>query len=167
MVKKKKTKNSGRTRCRPKAEIASEHIVHGQKAAAEYAGVSVRTIRNWKSAGMPVAAGGGYIRGMLDFYRKNEGLQPTEEKKQAMSADADYKTIRAKLLQMELDVNQGKLLPFEEIERGRVNRILTVKRALLGLGRKLAPQLARIKDEKRIAAIINAECRDMIKSFGG
>ena len=150
-----------------KAAVAAEQLVHGQKAAAAYAGVSVRTIRNWKAEGMPVAADGGYFKGMLDFYKKNEGRQPTEERKAGLAADADYKTIRATLLQMELDVKQGKLVPFEEIERGRVNRILTVKRALLGLGRMLAPQLAKVKDEKRIAAIINTECRDMIKSFSG
>ena len=176
MVKKKKTKNSSRTRRKPEsknssrsrrkaARIASDHIVVGQKAAAEYAGVSVRTIRYWKAAGMPVAEGGGYIKGMLDFYKKNEGLQPTEEKKQALSADADYKTTRARLLQMELDVKQGKLLPADDIAAGRVARILTVKRALLGLGRQLAPQLAKLTDERRIAAVINKEARNIIKGF--
>ena len=152
---------------RKAGHIASDHIVTGQKAAAEYAGVSVRTIRYWKAAGMPVAEGGGYIKGMLDFYKKSEGIQPTEEKKQALSADADYKTTRARLLQMELDVRQGKLLPAEDIQAGRVARILTVKRALLGMGRKLAPQLARLTDERRIAAVINNECKDIIKSFSG
>jgi hypothetical protein len=66
---------------------------------------------------------------------------------------------------MELDVRQGKLVPLEEIEAGRIARILTVKRALLGLGRKLAPQLAKIREEKRIAALINQEVRDMIDGF--
>ena len=171
-VKKTKTGKSHKKRAtsdkrRATGKIASDHILTGQKAAAAYAGVSVRTIRYWKAAGMPVAEGGGYIKGFLDFYKKNEGLQPTEEKKAALSADADYKTTRAKLLQMELDVKTGRLIAADEIEAGRVARILTVKRALLGLGRKLAPQLARIRDEKAIAAVINAECRDIIKSFSG
>ena len=150
-----------------KSRLAEGQVLTGQKAAAAYAGVSVRTIRYWKAAGMPVAEGGGYIKGMLDFYKKNEGLQPTEEKKAALSADADYKTTRARLLAMELDLKQGKLLAADEIKAGRVARILTVKRALLGLGRKLAPQLAKITDEKRIAAVINNECRNIIKGFSG
>ena len=164
---KKTKKRATSDKRRATSKIAADQIVKGQKAAAAYAGVSVRTIRNWKAEGMPVAADGGYIKGFLDFYRKNEGQQPTEERKAGLAADADYKTIRAKLLAIELDVKQGRLIPAEEIEAGRVNRIITVKRALLGLGRKLAPQLARIKDEKRIAAIINTECREMIKGFSG
>ena len=170
MAKSRKTKNNQLSVINnhsKRSAFASDQVVLGQKAAAAYAGVSVRTIRNWKAAGMPVAEGGGYIKGMLDFYRKNEGLQPTAERKAGLAADADYKTVRAKLLQMELDVKQGRLLAADEIEAGRVNRILAVKRALLGLGRKLAPQLAKVKDAKRIAAIINTECRDIIKSFGG
>ena len=163
----KKKKRDTRSAKRGTPSIAAEQIVTGQKAAAAYAGVSVRTIRNWKAEGMPVAEGGGYIKGFLDFYKKNEGRQPTEEKKQAMSADADYKATRAKLLQMELDVKTGRLVPVDEIEAGRVARILTVKRALLGLGRKLAPQLVKLKNEGRIAAVINAECRAIIKSFSG
>ena len=163
----KKKKRDTRSAKRATSKIADGQIVTGQKAAAAYAGVSVRTIRNWKAQGMPVAENGGYIKGFLDFYKKNEGHQPTEEKKQAMSADADYKSTRAKLLQMELDVKQGRLVPVDEIEAGRVARILTVKRALLGLGRKLAPQLVKLKNEGRIAAVINAECRDIIKSFSG
>ena len=160
-----KSKKATGDKRRATSKLAADQIVTGQKAAAEYAGVSVRTIRNWKADGMPVAAGGGYIKGFLDFYRKNEGRQPTEEKKQAMSADADYKSTRAKLLAMELDIKQGKLVPADEIEAGRIARILTVKRALLGLGRKLAPQLVKLKNEGRIAAVINAECRNIIKSF--
>ena len=160
----KKTKKRA-TSDKRRTTIMADQIVKGQKLAAAYAGVSVRTIRNWKSDGMPVAADGGYIKGFLDFYKKNEGRQPTEERKAGLAADADYKTIRAKLLAIELDVKQGRLIPADEIEAGRINRIITVKRALLGLGRKLAPQLARIKDERKIAAIINTECREMIKGF--
>lgn len=164
----KKLESKGRKKQKKKpakAAIAAESIVKGQAAAAAYAGVSVRTIRNWKKEGMPVAEGGGYIKGMLDFYKKNEGSRPTEAKTKGQTADAEYKDAKAQLMQMELLLRQGKLVPIEEIEAGRVNRIITVKRALLGLGRKLAPQLAKVKTEKKIAAIINTEARDMIESF--
>ena len=147
--------------------FAQKDILPTQKAAAEFAGVSVRTIQKWKAAGMPCVEGGGYFKGILEFYKENQGHQPTEERRAGLAADADYKAIRAKLLQMELDVKQGKLVPIEEIERGRITRILTVKRALLGLGRKLAPQLAKLKDTRKINNIINAEARSIIKGFSG
>ena len=147
--------------------FAQKDILPNQKAAAEFAGVSVRTIQKWKAAGMPCVEGGGYFKGILKFYKENRGHQPTEERRAGLAADADYKTIRAKLLQMELDVKQGKLVPIEEIEKGRIARILTVKRALLGLGRKLAPQLVKLKDARQISKIINTEARSIIKGFSG
>jgi phage terminase Nu1 subunit (DNA packaging protein) len=164
MVSRKAKKRKARKK---NGQIAAELVVAGQKEAAAYAGVSVRTIRNWKAAGMPVAADGGYIKNLLDFYKNNEGKQPTEEKKQALSADADYKTVRAKLLAMELAVKQGELVSIKEIEKGRVARILAVKRALLGLGRKFAPRLVHIKDERKMAAVINEQMKEIIRRFSG
>ena len=166
----KYSKNSSRSRRTPKSDksaMADAELVKTQKEAAKYSGVSERTIRRWVKAGMPRTEAGRYIKAMLDFYKDNEGNQPTEAKAKGQLADVEYKDAKAKLMQMELEVKQGKLVPAADIEAGRVNRILAVKRALLGLGRKLAPQLAKIRDERKVQKIINAEVRDMIEAFSG
>jgi len=49
----------------------------------------------------------------------------------------------------------------------QVARIQAIKREFLGLGRKLAPQLARLKDPRKIQARINAQIREIITTFTG
>jgi len=74
---------------------------------------------------------------------------------------------KAKLLAMDLKVRTGELIERQEIERQWVQRIQAVKRAFLGLGRKLAPQLARLKDPRKIQARIDAQIREIITTFAG
>ena len=147
------------------AAIAADQLIKTQKLAAQFAGVSTRTIRNWVKDGMPRTGEGYYIKTFLDFYKNNEGKQPTEAKAKGQVADAEYKDAKARLMQIELDIKLGKLVSMEDIERRTVAQILAVKRALLGLGRKLAPQLAKIKDVKKIRIRIDAETRDIIEGF--
>ena len=167
-LKKLEEKDKSKAKEKPKAKaaaIADGEILKTQKEAAAYAEVSTRTVRRWVEAKMPRTEAGHYIKAMLIFYRDNEGNQPTEAKAKGQAADADYKGAKARLMEIELSVKEGKLIPADQIEAGRVARILAVKRALLGLGRKLAPQLAKIKDERKIQNIINNEARAMIKGF--
>ena len=164
----KDSKNSSRTRRKPKpgkSALADAEIIKTQKEAAKYSGVSERTIRRWVKAGMPRTETGQYIKAMLTFFKENEGSQPTKAKARKEEASADKTEAQAKLIRMELEVEQGKLIPAADIETGRVNRILAVKRALLGLGRKLAPQLVKIKDERKVQKIINDETRSIIQAF--
>jgi len=142
--------------------------LNSQKAAAKYAQVTVRTIRRWVKAGMPTGKLNGktiYIKEMLDFYKLNEGKETSGDRKREQKAQADYKTTKAQLLELELKIKQGQLIACEDIERERIVRILTVKRALLGLGRTLAPQLAKTKDPRKIQSRIDKEVRLIIEKF--
>ena len=160
------TKKSAKSASKQKAAaIADGEIIRTQALAGRYAGVSERTVRRWVKAGMPKTEAGHYIKAMLDFYKKNEGNQPTEAKKKGQTADAEYKDAKARLMQMELEVKQGTLVPLAEIEQGRIKRILMVKRALLGLGRQMAPQIAKIRDERKVQKIINDVVRNIIEGF--
>lgn len=155
---------------KPKAKAAlvtERELVKTQRLAGRYAGVTERTIRRWTKAGMPRTEAGHYFKAMLDNYKANEGSQPTAAKKKGQTADADYKDAKAKLMQMDLDVKQGQLVPLGEIEQGRIRRILAVKRSLLGLGRTLAPQLANVRDERKVRKIINDVVKGIIEGFSG
>jgi len=149
-----------------KSHIASEHVIDTQKEAARYAGVNPRTVRRWVEAGMPKTEDGKYIRQMLDIYKANEGSKASEHKDKKIEAEADYKNIKAKLAQLELDEKAGVLISRDESQRGIVRKIIAVKRALLGQGRKLAPILA-MKDERKIKKIIDKENREIIAAFAG
>jgi len=146
-------------------DLAAEQIITTQKEAAKYAGVSTRTIRRWTNAGMSRTEAGCYIKSMLDFYRAHEGSAPTKDKERQQTADADAKEVKAKLLAMELELKQGQLVHRDEMERENIRKIITVKRALLGQGRKLASRLARLKDPRKIQALIDAENRTIIEGF--
>ena len=142
--------------------------LNSQKAAAKYAKVNTRTIRRWVQAGMPTGKLDGktiYIAEMLDFYKLNEGSQTSGDRKREQKAQADYKTTKAQLLELELKIKQGELIERDSIEKERILRILTVKRALLGLGRTLAPQLATIKNPRKIQSRIDKEVRTIIEKF--
>jgi hypothetical protein len=165
-LKKLEDKAKSKKKIKPKrkaAAFADAEIIKTQANAAKYAGKSVRTIRRWVKAGMPRTESGHYIKAMLDFYKINEGNQPTEAKKRSQDADAGIKEKKDKLLQLQLEEKQRDF--DAELERALVQRIPVIKRPFLGMGRKLAPQLANIRDERKIQRIINDEVRDIIRSF--
>lgn len=51
-------------------QTEKDEIIKGQRAAAAYAGVSVRTIRNWKAEGMPLSQDGCYIKSELRAFKR-------------------------------------------------------------------------------------------------
>jgi len=147
------------------AAIIDGELVKSQRLAGRYAGVSERTVRRWVKAGMPRTEAGQYFKAMLDVYKSNEGSQPTEAKKRSQDADAGIKEKKDKLLQMQLDEKQRD---FEaELERALVQRALILKRALMGQGRKLGPQLANTRDARKCQKIIDDDNRAIIEGFAG
>ena len=149
-----------------KAAFATEQIIKTQKQAAEYAGVKTRTIRRWLAAGMPRTQDGHYIRNMLDFYKRNEGHEVSEDRKREASAQADYKTTKATLLEMELKLKQGRLLPREDIEKETVRKIIGVKRGLLGMVRKIAARVPP-RYRREVELIATEEVTSLINDFAG
>lgn len=62
-------------------QAIAEHIIETEQLAAEYAGVSVETIRQWALDGMPVTENGQFLKPWLDLYLETDG-NPTEEQRQ-------------------------------------------------------------------------------------
>jgi DNA-binding transcriptional MerR regulator len=146
-------------------QAASDSIIADQKKAAKYAGVSDRTIRRWVKEKMPLTNKGHYIKHFLDVWKQNDGKPPTEEKNRQQKAEAEYKELKTKLLQIEFDIKTGKLIPLENIQKDRIQKIQMVKRALLGLGRKLAKNLTGLNEPREIQAIIDQEVKGIIEGF--
>jgi predicted NUDIX family NTP pyrophosphohydrolase len=115
---------------------------------------------------MPIVKGGGYFKAILDHYKKTGGRDYDEDTNRHKKAEADVKEIKAKLLELELKIKQGRLLPFEEIEVDRLKRISAVKRQLLGLPRKLAPRLEGKNEAERLE-MIKTEIEYCIRIFSG
>ncbi|MGB7581956.1 MAG: hypothetical protein WBL85_05855 [Sedimentisphaerales bacterium] len=64
-----------------KQQIA-KHIIATEELAAEFAGVTVETIRQWVKNGMPMTEAGEYLKPWLDLYLQTDG-NPTDEDKQS------------------------------------------------------------------------------------
>ena len=160
----KKQKRSG-TAKRGKAQIAAEQIIKTQKEAARYASVNTRTIRRWVKNGMPRTEQGFYIKGMLDFYKKNEGIAPDEDRLRQQKAEASLKETKFQLAELELKFKQGEFLKREDYEKQQIAKIIAVKRALLGLGRKIAPRVAKLRNVRGVQKIINEEMKSIIERF--
>jgi len=163
-VAKKKRKRKGRL-----AAIAEGQILRTQRAAATYASCSARTVRRWLKEGMLTALLDGktvYIKSQLDFFKRNEGSQPTEAKIKGQTADAEYKNAKAKLMQMELELKQGELIRREDFDQRDIAKVLAVKRSLLGLGRRVAGRFPP-EMQWKLKMVINKEVRIIIAGFAG
>lgn len=168
---KKKKKKGPRAKARKGqiTAIADDQVLRTQREAATYASVSARTIRNWVNEGMLTAQQDGktvFIKSQLDFFKRNAGKQQTEAKTKGQTADAKYKDAKAKLMEMQLESQQGELVRLVDVQQERITRIQVVKRALLGLPRTLPPLLEG-KAAKRMQAIIRKEVLRIIAGFAG
>lgn len=141
--------------------------LNSQKAAAKYAKVNTRTIRRWVANGMPTGKLKGktiYIAEMLDFYKESEGNQGSPDRKREQKAQADYKTTKATLLELELKIKQGELIEREQIERENIRKILTVKRGIFGMVRKVVAAVpARYR--RKVQTLAEAEAKNLIEGF--
>lgn len=162
--KKQKSKSKNQTA----AEIAGAEIIESQTEAARFVGKSARTIRRWLKEGMLTATRGGkqvYIKSQLKAFAENEGRKPTEHKLLKEKSEAGIKSVREQREIMQYNIERGKWIDKEEEQRRDASKILAVKRALLGQGRKLAMQLAAINDPRKIQALLDKQNRAIIEGF--
>lgn len=149
--------------------MAPDQIVVGTAAAAVYAHVSPRTVRRWVQEGMYADKRDGkriYIKNVLDVFKLHHGKELSQDRKREQTAEADYKEIKAKLLAMDLKVRTGELIECEEIEKQRVERILTVTRGLNAMQRRIivaVPTTCR----KQVKKILDREIKYLRKIFAG
>jgi len=164
-TKKKQNKNQKVQNDKP---FVTQADFNSQAEAARYADVSTRTIRAWKSRGMPVIdlGGGkvGYNKQMLDkFKRMNEG---DELNKQLKTQEIGFKDVKRQLALIQLKEKQGLLVPVEQVETQQVERILAVKRAMLGMVRKLPPRL-KGRSIQQMSKVIRDEVYYILNTFAG
>ena len=139
-----------------------------QAAAAKYAGVDVRTVQRWKAKGMPVIDLGGnrvgYTKAMLDKFKSmgESDSQSAELKAEIIR----LKKVNRELKEMDRDERKGELIPAEQVEREQIDRILAVKRALLGWPRKMPARL-KGRTMTQMANIIRDEVYYVKDVFSG
>ena len=154
--------SNGRTR--EKVAFAKDEVIETQVAAATYAGVSERTIRRWVKSGMMRTERKFYIKSQLEIFRQNEGQAPNEHKVRATKATADVREAQAALLNLELSSKQDLFHSVNVCRQRSSVQIQTVKRALMGMGRKMSLQFPK-KQRRKIMAACNREARTICNNF--
>ncbi len=135
-------------------------IVDTQKEVAQAIGVSVRRIRYMKRAGMPVEDDGRYNVVLIERWRHRH--TGPNDKWESKNKELKYRMAELKFKQM-----AGELISREEVENGRVERIMAVKSAMFQLPRSVAVMLANIRNPREIETYLTEKMREICNTFAG
>lgn len=139
-------------------------LVETQEQVAKAFKVTLRTVQRWIREGMPKTSEGFYDIIEVQAWRllrNNHGIATDTDKEKW---DTKFRQMRALLAEMEYKKCLGELVSRDEVEEGRVQRILTVKTALLALPRYLAPQVVNLEIHKA-EQVIRLRIEEIINDF--
>lgn len=129
-------------------------------------GVSARSVQYWLKDGMPKTPEGHYDLIMIQTWRNNKNKKPEKSNDlDKINWDIKYREYRARLSELDLKKANGLVIDREEVETGRVARIMAVKRSFLLLGRTVAPIIVGM-EAREIQAHIDEKVKEIIKQFG-
>lgn len=137
-------------------------VVEFQEGVARTFGVTERTIRSWIQQGMPVREGGGYD--LAEIYRWKLEKDGESEVNPKHHWETRFRQYKALLAEIDYRKALGELVTKDEMEQGRVQRILIIKKALLGLPARLAPQVVNL-EIKKAEEIIRIRIEEIISDF--
>ena len=155
-------------------------VIVGQKAVAEIFEVTERTVRNWIKAGLPRLSKRRFDRHQVQSWldrrdgqvvspRQPDGHDPLQPflpvERGKDFEDSRMKRARADLLELDLKVRRGELVPRAQVQQMFVNRIMAVKQGLLSLPRALPPQLMVCHTEREMEPVIYKAVRDLLDAF--
>ena len=139
-------------------------VVKTMEEVAKVMDVSHRTVQRWRKDGMPTTKDGFFDLDVIKSWHENRnGSELTEGK---AYWDEKIRKYKASLLELELKKVTGELLPRDEVEKGRIARIIAVKRAFLALPTRLAPVLA-MKEPREIEVELYEAISEIIDEFAG
>jgi len=148
------------------AEAAGSTVVRTMNEVAKVMEVNERTVQRWKREGMPVTKDGFYdLNEIKSWQNEREGNAQRQTEGKAYW-EAKIREYRAGKLKAELEKINEALLSREEVEQGRLMRIIAVKRSFLALPTRIAPTLA-MKEPREIEAILYEAIGEIIDEFAG
>lgn len=151
-------------------------------------GISTKTLRRWAADGCPHQGGGDQpyqfdLAAVVAWSQQNGrtgergrpalGVSPEDIRNgtaglnlRLKRLDADLKRLDAQRKERIERTAMGQLVPVDEVERGRIQRIAIVKTGLLSLPGKLAARLAN-REAPEIQAEIEREVIGLLAQFAG
>jgi hypothetical protein len=130
--------------------------------------VGESAISHWVSRdGCPRGADGTFNLSEVIKWREDRLRLEIDTVANAGGVELDrWRRMRADLVEIQLRRARGELLDRREVETGRVQRILVIKRAMLGLGRSIAPALTGM-ETREICAAIDDRIKQVVREFSG
>jgi len=137
-------------------------IVGTMEEVARVMEVTYRTVQRWKKDGMPTTSDGYYDLAQIKAWHAAKNDKGTTRE----FWEEKIRRYKATLLEIELKKATNELISREEVENGRVARVIAVKRAFLALPTVLAPKLA-MKEPREIEAELYEAISEIIDEFSG
>ena len=139
-------------------------VLETQEQVAKAFKVTLRTVQRWIREGMPKTPESFYDIIDVQAWRilRNYHGQGNDTDKEKW--DTKFRQMRALLAEMEYKKRLGELITREEVEEGRVRRILAVKQALLSFPSYIAPQVVGV-DVRMAREILDKRIREIIDGF--
>ena len=148
------------------AEPLGDAVVKTIEEVAKIMEVNWRTVYRWKREGMPITKDGYYDLEEIKRWHDGRTGNTDEEIEGKIYWETKLRKYKASLLELELKRVTGELLPRDEVEKGRIERIIAVKRAFLALPTRLAPVLA-MKEPREIEVELYEAISEIIDEFAG
>jgi phage terminase Nu1 subunit (DNA packaging protein) len=149
------------------AEPLAPSVVKTMEEVAKVMDVSYRTVQRWKQDGMPTTKDGFYDLDEIKAWhvtRNEDSLNEFKDRKEYWEDNIlEYK---ATMLELELKKATGEVVSRDEVEKGRVARVMMIKREFLSLPRIMAPKLA-MREPREIEAELYEVISTIIDDFSG
>jgi hypothetical protein len=134
------------------------------RALARIWGVSAQAVGLWHSRdGAPRNPDGSYSLSAVIAWREKY-LKASNESAGKEASEGRFKAAQAKLKELELKKAVGQLIDRDEVERGRVSRVMAVRSELMKLGKALAGRLAQ-RSPVEVQTVLEEAAREIIENF--
>ncbi len=139
-----------------------------QKMLVELLGTSRKILCEWEAEGLPRNPDRNYNLFAVLAWLKDRWIRKSKEQSDRESPALErYRLAKAQQAELELDRLKGNLLDAEEVNRGRVERIMAVKSAMFRVPGQTAPLLASMTDPREIQSYLYDIMCDICNTFAG
>ncbi len=128
-------------------------------------GVSRQAVGHWGKRGCPKNSNNTFDLSQVIQWREEQTRAELLNEKDSPALERKRQA-EAGLKELDLEERLGQIVPLEEVEAGRVARVLVVKRALLGMPTQIASTLVGL-DARQISALLKERVRGIIAEFAG
>lgn len=154
----------------PRPDQPEIQVVESQKALAAALGKTAGTISQWIKRGMPVRGDGKFEVEIVQAWadaniKRGRPFEHDDRRKlarESLEAQTRYRQEKALLAKLDRQAREGELVERELVENILVQRASLFRKSALGLGRRLALELAGM-DAARIQERIDQEVRGLLE----